>query len=96
MAEKVERLRGSVETLRERLSPGVLKQFNRLLERHGGQPLAAVRQAENSRDRMWHCDACNYRVRPQSVVEIRTRGSIVLCDSCKRVLYLPAEQADEG
>ncbi len=97
VAERIERLNGTVATLRERLSPGILRQFNRLFERHGGHPLAAVRLAETGRDqRMWHCGGCNYRVRPQSVVEIRTTGSIVLCDSCKRVLFLPSEQEAEG
>ncbi len=93
LEEKIQRLDGTAETLRERLSPGILSQFNRLFERHGGHPLAAVQLSENNRDqRLWHCGNCNYLVRPQSVVEIRNAGSIVLCDSCKRVLFLPSEE----
>jgi hypothetical protein len=96
VAERVERLQGTVQTLRERLSAGVLRQFDRLFERHGGEPLAAIRRVESVRGTaMWHCGACNYRVRPQSVVEIRNSGSIVLCDACKRVLYQPADEDGE-
>ncbi len=36
----------------------------------------------------WSCGACNYRVRPQVVVEIRTQGSLIECDSCKRILFV--------
>ena len=85
-AERVEKLEGRISVLRERLSPGVLKQFERTLERHSDGALAAVRKAE--RTQMWHCDSCNYRVRPQVVVEIHSKGSIVYCESCKRILYL--------
>jgi hypothetical protein len=96
VAERVERLKGTVETLRERLTPGVRSQFDRLYERHGGEPLAAIHKVESVRGTaMWHCGGCNYRVRPQSVVEIRASGSIVLCDACKRVLYQPAEEGGE-
>jgi predicted nucleic acid-binding Zn-ribbon protein len=42
---------------------------------------------------MWHCTACNYNVRPQIVVEIRNNGSLIQCDSCKRILYFE-ESAD--
>jgi predicted nucleic acid-binding Zn-ribbon protein len=37
---------------------------------------------------MWHCGACNYRVRPQSVVMVRNEGALQPCDSCQRILYL--------
>ena len=37
---------------------------------------------------IYSCGACNFRVRPQSVVEIANNGSLVLCDSCRRILYL--------
>ena len=44
-----------------------------------------------ARQREWHCSACNYRVRPQVVVEIRNSDNLVQCDSCKRILFLVEE-----
>lgn len=76
--------------LRERIARPHLSLFDRLFQRFGGQALAPVRQLEapGRGPRAWHCGACNYRVRPQVVVEIRNTGSLVQCDSCKRILYL--------
>ena len=56
--------------------------------------MAEVKGLERSRQpKIWHCSACNYRVRPHVVMQILNDGTIVLCDSCKRILYLePQEQ----
>ena len=86
VARRVETLEGRISVLRERLSESVLSQFERTLARHENHALAPVSRAE--RTQMWHCGSCNYRVRPQVVVEIHNKGSIVYCESCKRILYL--------
>jgi len=95
LARQVEDLQGRISLLRERLPRGTLSQFERIRERHQGGALAPVRllerPAKGGGQREWHCGACNYRVRPQAVVEIRNGGSLVQCDSCKRILYF-AEQ----
>ena len=86
VARRVETLQGRISVLREHLSESVLSQFERTLARHENHALAAVSRAE--RTQMWHCGSCNYRVRPQVVVEIHSKGSIVYCESCKRILFL--------
>jgi predicted nucleic acid-binding Zn-ribbon protein len=95
VARQVEELQGRIAVLRERLPRGALSEFERIRERHQGGALAPVRLLERPGkgpgQREWHCGACNYRVRPQSVVEIRNGGSLVQCDSCRRILYF-AEQ----
>jgi len=92
IAEQAEKLRGTVETLRERLPRGQLALFERVYERTDGQAMAAIRKVERLRGgAMWHCAACNYNVRPQVVVEIQDRGALLHCDSCKRILYVEAE-----
>jgi predicted nucleic acid-binding Zn-ribbon protein len=90
---QVEALRGQIATLRERLPRSVAAQFERILDRNPGRALAPVRLIEGPRKgpREWHCGLCNYRVRPQVVVEIRNGDGLVQCDSCKRILYLEAE-----
>jgi uncharacterized protein len=95
VARQVEALRGQIVTLKERLPRTIVWQFERILERNPGRALAPVRLIEGPRrgPREWHCGLCNYRVRPQVVVEIRNGDSLVTCDSCKRILYLEAEPA---
>jgi predicted nucleic acid-binding Zn-ribbon protein len=88
--KQVKELKDRIDTLRSSLPRGVMSMFDRILERYPGGALAAVRPLERPGrlQREWHCTACNYRVRPQSVVEIRNTESLVQCDSCKRILYL--------
>ncbi len=91
---QLEALEGRIEVLRERLDPPYLDLFDRIFERYDGQALAPV-QAVARRGRgpqMWHCGVCNYRVRPQAVVEITNNKNIVTCDSCKRILFMAGTQ----
>ena len=90
VAKQMEALRGRVEVLRERLTPSVLSLFERILERHEGQALAEVRKVERlgRGPHIWSCGNCNYRVRPQTIVEITNKGGVVYCDSCKRILFI--------
>jgi len=89
VAERAEQLRGRIEVLEEQIPPGILRQYQLIRERFDGVALAEVRELQRvgKGPQMWHCGACNYRVLPQSLVEIRNKGSVVLCDSCKRILY---------
>ncbi|MDH3743862.1 MAG: C4-type zinc ribbon domain-containing protein [Acidobacteriota bacterium] len=91
IAERIGELEIEVKTLEERLPKAVLGLFRRILDRHENQALAPIQKLQRAGKgpQMWHCGACNYSVRPQSVVEIANNGSLVPCDSCKRILYLP-------
>jgi len=91
VAEQVEQLHGRIAALKERLPKGLVAQYERIRERHPNGALARIRLLERPGargPREWHCSACNYRVRPQVVVEIKNNGSLVQCDSCKRILYV--------
>ena len=89
VAERAKRLKSTIEELRTQLPPEMLLRFDRIRERYGGRAMAEIRGLERGRmPKIWHCAACNYRVRPQVVMQILNNGSIVLCDSCKRILYL--------
>ena len=63
--------------LKERLPRGIVSQFERILERYPAAPSRRCGRIERpgQKQREWHCAACNYRVRPQVVVEIRNGGS---------------------
>jgi predicted nucleic acid-binding Zn-ribbon protein len=78
----------AIAELRSRLAPGVRSQFERIFERLKGDAISPLRRAErHGGPNLWHCGRCNYQVRPQVAVEIRTTGALVQCDSCKRLFY---------
>ncbi len=64
-----------------------LGHLRRIFERYKGDTLAVVRKVERpGAQAIWHCSSCNYQIRPQVAVEIRSRGTIVQCEGCKRFL----------
>lgn len=91
VAERAEGLRVSIAELRDGLPPGKLLIFERLYERTDGHALATIMPVDRGgvkAPNMWHCGFCNYNVRPQAVVEILNHGSLLHCDSCKRLLFI--------
>jgi len=96
VAERAEQLKITIEELREQLQPNMLLRFDRIRERYSGRAMAEVKGLERGRQpKIWHCAACNYRVRPHVVMQILNDGSIVLCDSCKRILYLERQEQEQ-
>lgn len=93
VARQIAELKARIAELRGQLPRQVASVFERILDRYPTGALAVARKIERpgSKQREWACSACNYRIRPQSVVEIRNSGSIVQCDSCKRILHLEPE-----
>ena len=94
VAQKATKLRDRVAVLKEQVPRGRLALFERILIHRGGSALAPIREADRGgkSPKIYHCGACNYRVRPQIVVAIQAEGSIETCDSCKRILYLTEDQ----
>lgn len=91
IAQQAEEVKKKISDLEQSLPQNILIHFRRVFERHHGNAMAPVQEVQQTgkkRAPIWHCSACNYRVRPQAVVEISNQGSLVLCDSCKRILYL--------
>ncbi len=88
VADEAKHLTARIEELRAAVPRNDLVLFDRLVERSGGAALARIQTIKAAKgNAMWHCEACSYNVRPQVVVEIRDRGSLNQCDSCKRILY---------
>lgn len=96
VARQVETLRSHVGEIKQRLPRNIVAQFERVLEKYPANAVAPVRLIERPgrTQREWSCSACNYRVRPQTVVEIRNGETLVQCDSCKRILFY--EEAEEA
>ena len=93
VAEEAEQLRKKIDAIKERLTPAIQKQFERIYERHNGVALSPIRKLSrlSKGPKIEHCGFCNFRVRPQIVVEIRNQGSIVQCDNCTRILFFDEE-----
>jgi predicted nucleic acid-binding Zn-ribbon protein len=94
IARQVEELQARIGEIKKRLSRPLVSQFERILDRYPGGATAPVRPLERPglKQKEWHCGACNYRLRPQVVVEIRNGETLVQCDSCKRILFFPVEE----
>lgn len=96
ITQQAKEVAGEIERLEGALPGRILAHFRRVFERHQGNAMAAVQEVQQTgkkKVQIWHCGACNYRVRPQSVVEIADKGTLVLCDSCKRILYAAEDPA---
>lgn len=87
-------LEARAEELKEEVPRGLLSRFQRLYDKTGGDAVAEVKKLVLPKGNpMYHCAACSFNVRPQSLV-VLSRGEIHHCDSCKRILYYdpPAEE----
>lgn len=88
VAKKAEVLRSRIEVLRERVPASILTHFERVMEYRDGKGLAPIQEVVRGKGpKIWHCGACNYRVRPQTVVSIQAEN-IETCDSCRRILHI--------
>jgi len=88
VAARLEDVERDIGRLKSQITPHLLRQFERLFDRLGGDALStAIKMAAVARGPMvWHCSVCNYRVRPQAIVEIKTSGALVQCERCQRFL----------
>lgn len=69
------------------IDPGGLKLFRRVAEQRG-TGLTLVNGET--------CAACRVRCRPQMVEEARTWQSLVQCEQCSRILYVPPQDEDDA
>ena len=67
------------------MSPEYVRLFNDGVATRRGVAVSAIRDG--------HCQACQVTVRPQQIMQARKGDEIVLCESCKRILYVPPPAA---
>ena len=91
--QQAETLRAEVRELRNELPRTILALFDRVHEKRRGDAVAPLKRSGTGAAQIWHCAACNYRVRLQVVSDIRGRGSLVQCEGCRRFLYVEEESA---
>lgn len=87
VAARVRDLSAEVEASKRELPRAMVAQYGRVSVRYKGDVLTTVRRVERAGGSiLWHCSTCNYQLRSQLAVEIRSRGAVVECDSCRRFL----------
>jgi len=64
-----------------KMSPQYVRLFNDGVATRRGVAVSPIRDG--------HCQACQVTVRPQQIMQARKGDDIVLCESCKRILYVP-------
>jgi len=67
--------------IEKQMSPEYVRLFNDGVATRRGVAVSAIRDG--------HCQACQVTVRPQQIMQARKGDEIVLCESCKRILYVP-------
>lgn len=87
VAEEVRALGAQVAEKQAELPRQVVAQYDRIAVKYKGDVLSTVRRAERPNGAvLWHCGTCNYQLRSQLALEVRTKGAVVQCDGCKRFL----------
>jgi predicted nucleic acid-binding Zn-ribbon protein len=79
---------GKRDKLRSGISPDTLRHYDRVLK---------LRKTALAEARDHKCATCQVMIRPQTYDDLRKNETIIICDSCQRILYYvpPAEPAAE-
>jgi predicted nucleic acid-binding Zn-ribbon protein len=87
VAAEARALGADLAARRAELPKPIAAQYERISVKYKGDVLTSVRRAERPNGAvLWHCATCNYQLRSQLALEVRTRGAVVQCDGCKRFL----------
>ncbi len=77
--KEIETLMQERRTVVAQMTPKIASEYERIRKGRNG---VAIAEAINSR-----CSKCNITLRPQFVQELKRGDSIMVCESCKRILY---------
>lgn len=69
------------------MTPSVVSEYERIRKGRAG---VAIAEAVNGR-----CSKCNITLRPQFLQELKKGDKIMVCESCKRILYVNPPQSFE-
>jgi predicted nucleic acid-binding Zn-ribbon protein len=92
-SERIEQLRAELAAeqsgrndIAARLEPAVRKRYELILERRGGLAVVPVEDG--------FCGGCHMQIPPQALIEIMKTGAIRMCQSCQRILFVTAPEAE--
>ncbi|MEO6323856.1 MAG: C4-type zinc ribbon domain-containing protein [Thermoanaerobaculia bacterium] len=91
LTEEINRAETEAAALRDNLDRRLLGTFDRISKSRAGVALARVNMVGLQTAA---CSACNVRLRPQLLSDLRLSKETIICESCKRILYWDT-RADE-
>ncbi len=77
--KEMETLMAERKSILAQMTPKVASEYERIRKGRAGVAIAEVVQGR--------CSKCNMQVRPQFLQELKRGDSIMVCESCKRMLY---------
>lgn len=83
LAEDIARGRTEAEEIRNAVDRRLLSTFDRIAGARGGVAVARVSLGQGH---VGTCSACNLRLRPQLLSDLRLSKELTICEGCKRIL----------
>lgn len=83
-----ENLKKQREEITQQLKPDVRQLYERILSAKEGHALAVLRKES--------CSACSMHLRPQLINNVLLGETLVLCESCSRILYVEQESSQKA
>jgi predicted nucleic acid-binding Zn-ribbon protein len=85
--KEMDALRAERATILAEMTPIVASEYERIRKGRAGVAIAEVLQGR--------CSKCNIAIRPQFLQELKRGDSVMVCESCKRMLYWNPPQSVE-
>lgn len=86
--KEIDGLLAERKTILSEMTPQVASEYERIRKGRAGVAIAEVVGGR--------CSKCNMQLRPQFLQELKRQDSVMICESCKRMLYWnPPQQFDE-
>ena len=73
----------------------VREAFDRMADRYDGEAMAKLTRPDRRREE-YSCDACNMELAIDVYNKLHNRDEIVVCPSCRRILYIPEDLTPEA
>jgi predicted nucleic acid-binding Zn-ribbon protein len=86
---EIAELRAARERLAREVAPNFLAAYNRVALMRKGRAMSEVRREPRG---VGKCSACNLVLRPQAFSDVRRGETLIVCDSCSRILFYRPEQ----
>lgn len=90
--DRLNDLRGQRAAAATAVPEKALDLFTRVAAKNDGQALARVIRTHPKRAE-YACDGCNMAITIEQVNAVMSRDEAVLCNSCRRILYMPSASA---